>query len=159
MTDETLRNPGVHFPPPILFVAGLALGWAVGWWFPIPILPAGLRAVGLVAGWSFIGLALALVGWAMGTFRLMKTGIYPNQPATSIVARGPYRFTRNPMYVGMTAISVGTALVVNSMWMIVTLPVVIWLLTVLVIRREEAYLSSAFGSSYDEYRRTVRRWI
>lgn len=159
MTETQLSNPGVRFPPPILFVLGIGVAWLVGRVVPLPLVPDIFRPVSLLAGYVAMVLASATITWAMLTFRRADTGIYPNQPATSIVARGPYRFSRNPMYVGLTVLNLGIALVANSMWMIAALPIVLWMLTVLVIRREEAYLSSAFGESYAEYRRSVRRWL
>jgi protein-S-isoprenylcysteine O-methyltransferase Ste14 len=149
----------VRFPPPILFVLGIGVAWLIGRAVPLPLAPDTLRPVSLLAGYVAIVFASATITWALVTFRLADTGIYPNQPATSIVARGPYRFSRNPMYVGLTALNLGVALVANSLWMVAAIPVVLWLLTVLVIRREEAYLSSAFGETYAEYRRSVRRWL
>lgn len=159
MTDTPPRNPGVHYPPPLLFVLGIGLAWLMGRVVPLPLVPDSLRPVSLIVGYVAIVLASATITWAMLTFRRADTAIYPNQPATAVVARGPYRFSRNPMYVGLTALNLGIALVSNSLWMIAALPIVLWLLTVLVIRREEAYLSSAFGETYDEYRRAVRRWL
>ena len=159
MTDTQLSNPGVRFPPPILFVLGIGVAWLVGRVVPLPLVPDIFRPVSLVAGYVAMVLASATITWAMLTFRRADTGIYPNQPATCIVARGPYRFSRNPMYVGLTVLNLGIALVANTMWMIAALPIVLWILTVLVIRREEAYLSSAFGESYAEYRQSVRRWL
>lgn len=159
MTETQLSNPGVRFPPPILFVLGIGVAWLVGRVVPLPLVPDIFRPVSLLAGYVAMVLASATITWAMLTFRRADTGIYPNQPATSIVARGPYCFSRNPMYVGLTVLNLGIALVANSMWMIAALPIVLWMLTVLVIRREEAYLSSAFGESYAEYRRSVRRWL
>jgi protein-S-isoprenylcysteine O-methyltransferase Ste14 len=111
-----------------------------------------------------VGLALVILGfglgaWAIITFRRQRTAIYPNQPASTLVARGPYRFTRNPMYAGLTIAYVGGSLLIGSVWPIVVLPLVLLLLTRLVIRPEEAYLTSAFGESYVAYRRKVRRWL
>ena len=159
MTDTPLSSPGVHYPPPILFVLGLGLGWLVGRAAPIPLLPDGLRSVSLAGGWLLVGLGLATIGWAMLTFRRARTAIYPNQPATSIVEQGPFRHSRNPMYLGLSTLHLGVALVSNSLWMAAALPAVLWLLTVLVIQREERYLTSAFGETYTEYCRRVRRWI
>ncbi len=152
-------NPGVPFPPPILFVGGFGLGL---------LIDRAVRNLGLLAPNTRImepvGLGLAVLGfglmaWAMITFRQQGTAIYPNQPASSLVARGPYRFTRNPMYAGLTIAYVGGSLLIGSVWPIVVLPLVLVLLVRLVIRREEAYLAGTFGESYATYRRRVRRWL
>ncbi|HNC45125.1 MAG TPA: isoprenylcysteine carboxylmethyltransferase family protein, partial [Acidobacteriota bacterium] len=86
-------------------------------------------------------------------------GIYPNQPANQIVAHGPFRFSRNPMYVAMTALTIGVSLLSNIGWILVFIPFILFALTMLVIRREEAYLTDAFGESYAQYCARVRRWI
>jgi protein-S-isoprenylcysteine O-methyltransferase Ste14 len=75
------------------------------------------------------------------------------------VTGGPYRRTRNPMYVAMTLLYLGASLLMNGLWPLLALPVVLAALTFAVIRREERYLSSAFGAEYDAYRRRVRRWL
>ena len=114
------------------------------------------------ACFSLVALAfgcLGLLGWALVTFRLARTAIYPNQPASLIVMRGPYRLSRNPMYVALTAITLGIALLLNSPWILALLPVVLGLLMRLVILREEAYLTSAFGEPYKQYKTSVRRWL
>jgi protein-S-isoprenylcysteine O-methyltransferase Ste14 len=154
-----ISNPGVPFPPPILFVGGFGLGW---------LLDHAVRNLGLLAPNTRImepvGLGLAVLGfclmaWAIITFQRKRTAIYPNQPASSLVAQGPYRFTRNPMYAGLAIAYVGGSLLIGSIWPIVVLPLVLLLLIRLVIRREEAYLADRFGESYAEYRRKVRRWL
>lgn len=112
------------------------------------ILGALLLAGGL--GWMASGLVI---------FGLQRTAVIPNRPARTLVRIGPYRFTRNPMYLGLTWAYVGLSVVMNWAWPLVLLPVVLILLTTLVIRREEAYLRAAFGADYDDYCRRVRRWL
>jgi protein-S-isoprenylcysteine O-methyltransferase Ste14 len=154
-----LAGAGVHFPPPFLFVGGLVVGWLLDrYWRALPLAAGGsatLDAVGLVV--CVAGFALA--AWGMLTFHGADTAIIPNRPASRLVASGPYRFTRNPMYIGLTIAYVGGAALVNSLWPLVLLPLVLVLLVLLVIRREEAYLADSFGAEYDAYRARVRRWI
>jgi protein-S-isoprenylcysteine O-methyltransferase Ste14 len=76
-----------------------------------------------------------------------------------MVTDGPYAFTRNPMYVSLTLIYVGLALLTRMLWPIIVLPVILALITVLVIRREERYLSDAFGEEYAAFKKRVRRWV
>jgi protein-S-isoprenylcysteine O-methyltransferase Ste14 len=95
----------------------------------------------------------------IATFARARTAIYPNQPARALVTTGPYRFSRNPMYLGLTAAYFGLALVLNWAWPLVLLPVVLGALSALVIDREERHLASSFGTAYTEYRRHVRRWF
>ena len=152
-------HPGVRFPPPLLFVLGLGAGWLLHRARPLLLLPADFRAVGVVLGWTGILLWAGLTGWAMATFRRARTAIFPNRPATGVVREGPYRFTRNPMYLALVLLYVGVSLLMNSGWALLLLPLVLALLYVSVIRREERYLTAAFGAEYEAYRTRVRRWL
>jgi protein-S-isoprenylcysteine O-methyltransferase Ste14 len=151
----------VRFPPPLLFVAGLAASLA------LDRLVLRIRLVGddgnwapfLVLGWLGIVSGVAFSMWGIRTFRRAGTAIVPNQPARTVVASGPYRWSRNPMYVGLTAAYSGVALLRNAVWPLILLPVVLTTLWFLVIRREERYLTHAFGDAYLRYQRSVRRWL
>lgn len=158
MERAPLKSPGVRFPPPLLFVGGLAVGW---------LLDRRVRALPLVGdgdviatvGTALLAVGLSLMAWGMITFRLARTAIVPMRGASRLVERGPYRFTRNPMYTGMTLAYLGVAAILNSAWPLLALPIVLALLVRLVIRREEAYLLDAFGAEYSAYRARVRRWL
>ena len=156
---ESIPNPGVRFPPPLLFVAGFLIGWAVSRRYPLPLFRGAAERIGEMAGLVLGVLGLALIVWGLATFWSRHTAIYPNRPASLIVRSGPYRFTRNPMYTGMAAGYIGLALVVGDTWPLLLLPYVLILLVRLVIAREERYLASAFPGEYDAYRREVRRWL
>jgi protein-S-isoprenylcysteine O-methyltransferase Ste14 len=159
MTTAPLQNAGVKFPPPFLFVIAFLAGVAIDRWIA-PLSLAGARSRPLIAaGWLMLLAGLAVTLWGLATFRMARTAIIPNRPARTIVASGPYRFSRNPMYVGVTALYVGLALLVNDAWPLLLLPLVLAALYTFVIRREERYLSSAFGTEYQEYCRRVRRWL
>jgi protein-S-isoprenylcysteine O-methyltransferase Ste14 len=111
------------------------------------------------AGWIVAVLGLALSAWGLLTFQLAGTTWLPFESASRLVQHGPYRFTRNPMYVGAVLLYAGVALVMNVAWPLLLLPFVIWGMIVFVIREEEKYLSATFGADYDAYRKRVRRWI
>ena len=81
------------------------------------------------------------------------------RPTRTIVVKGPYRFTRNPMYVALSVAYLGIALIINSVWSLVFLPFVVLLVDRYVIHREESYLVRKFGTEYDAYRGRVRRWL
>jgi len=83
----------------------------------------------------------------------------PNRPATRLVTWGPYRLSRNPMYLALSILYLGVSILVNTSWPVFFLPVALASLYLLVIRREERYLSAAFGREYELYRSTVRRWL
>ncbi|MEO8575140.1 MAG: isoprenylcysteine carboxylmethyltransferase family protein [Gemmatimonadales bacterium] len=159
-TEAQLANPGVKFPPPSLFLAGFGVAWLLETYVRrIPILRIGHTTTMEVLGTILIVLGFVMMFWGMLTFARAKTAILPIRPASRIVDHGPYSFTRNPMYVGMSLAYFGGAFVMNSVWALILFPFVIALLSSLVIAREERYLSSAFGDDYDDYRKRVRRWL
>ncbi len=154
-----LPHPGVRFPPPFLFVLGFLVGLLLDRVFPLVLLPGGPVPLRAGIGWALVALGLGLVVWAGATFRAAQTAIFPNRPASAIVEAGPYKYSRNPMYVGMGLLYVGLALWQNMLWPLVVLPLVYAALWALVVRREERYLAGAFGDAYAGYRRRVRRWL
>ena len=159
-TEDANRipHPGVTFPPPFYFVVGFLAGWLLHRLIPLTI--PGARGTGVrVAGWILIILGVGLVVWAQVTFRRHHTTVIPRRPATAMVTDGPYAWTRNPMYLSFTIFYLGLALHTGMLWPIVLLPIVLILLTLFVIRREERYLDDAFGAEYAAFRARVRRWV
>jgi protein-S-isoprenylcysteine O-methyltransferase Ste14 len=141
-----------------LFVTGFGLGALLSRAWPI----AAPWGDGAPVSW--VGLMLLIQGFALMltgivTFRRAKVAVYPNRPARSLVTHGVYAYTRNPMYVGLTTAYVGGVLLTGLVWSLLLLPVVIALLVVLVIRREERHLRERFPVEYAEYCGRVRRWI
>ena len=112
-----------------------------------------------VVGFVITIIGVAIGAWGMLTFARAHTAIAPIRPASQLVQHGPYRFTRNPMYSGLTFAYLGVAALFNLAWAILVLPVVVVALRRLVIVREEAYLQREFGEEYERYRRRVRRWL
>lgn len=158
---DAMSSPGVRFPPPFLFVAAFGIGWLIETRVkraPITMSP-DLSSGRAIIGWVLLAGGFALLAWGMVTFARARTAIIPNRPAATIVESGPYRFTRNPMYVGFTVAHVGGALLLNSAWPVVMLPVALIALKLLVIVREERYLTEAFGAEYTAYQGRVRRWL
>jgi protein-S-isoprenylcysteine O-methyltransferase Ste14 len=147
----------VRVPPPILFVAGLGLGALLDRLAPvwrIPDLPAvAVVGLGLVLG----GLGLVYAG--IMTFRRYRTAVYPNRPAKLVVDSGPFAYTRNPMYAGMTVLYGGMVLLLRSVWALALLPVVLTALVRFVIRREERHLAQKFPDAYAAYCARVPRWL
>lgn len=158
-SSEPLRSPGVRFPPPLLFVAGLVIGWALDRFALALPLARAVSGHTLAIGLGLVIIGLLLAAWGIITFRRVGTAIIPHHRATRIVAEGPYRFTRNPMYTGMTIAYLGGAVLLGTWWPVVLLPIVLVMLVRFVVRREERYLSDAFGVEYAEYRARVRRWL
>jgi protein-S-isoprenylcysteine O-methyltransferase Ste14 len=160
MTDRVpLSNPGVPFPPPFLFIIGFLAGWVLDrYWHALPLsrfAGSALEPFGLAA----VALGVVLAGWGVMTFRRAKTAIIPHHSASQLVTLGPYRFTRNPMYTGLTIAYLGGAALVDSAWPVIVLPAVILILVQTVISREEMYLRDAFGAEYTGYAASVRRWL
>jgi len=160
MPNETApAHPGVRFPPPFVYVLGIALGWLLNRWVvALPITDGPSRARDVLAA-LFALVYVALFVGALTAFRRAHTTLIPNRPATAFVTRGPYGFTRNPMYLSLVALYVAVALWLNSWWALVLLPVVVIVIDRVVIAREEHYLGSAFPSEYSAYRSRVRRWL
>lgn len=152
-----MDSPGIKFPPPIIFVLGFCAGAALEQ--RVVRLMLGPRQPLAAVGWAVMAAALVLGAWAMITFVRARTAIIPHRPASRLVRHGPYRFTRNPMYVAMTTLYVGLSLLFDIAWPLLLLPVVLALLWFTVIRHEERYLRHAFGEEYEGLMRDVRRWL
>jgi protein-S-isoprenylcysteine O-methyltransferase Ste14 len=158
----TRDHPGVFIPPPLFFVVAFLIGWAIDRRRHAPIMRTDVGALYAIErglGWVLVAAGIALAIWAALTFRRAKTGIVPITPATTVVAEGPYRFTRNPMYVAMAVAYLGAALLFNSFWILLLLLAAVAGISLYVIPREERYLSSKFGDAYTSYRKRVRRWL
>ena len=153
---EHADNPGVRLPPPLLYVAAVVAGWLLDRQWPVPI-GAGATRRALV--WLLIALSAVLLSSSFRSFWRQHTSAIPIRPATALVIAGPYRFTRNPMYVGMALLTVALGLLLNTWWPIVLLIPTLILVQVFVIAREERYLRRRFGAEYDAYTRQVRRWL
>ena len=159
MSEGSLTSPGVRYPPPTVFVVAFLLGLALDRWVLRLRLDAVSRSVLVIGGWLLIAAGLLVLLWALLTFLRARTGIMPSQSARAVVATGPYRFSRNPMYVAMSAIHVGLSLLMSVAWPLILLPLALAALYALVIRREERYLGDAFREEYAAYRARVRRWL
>ncbi len=151
-------SPNVYFPPPFLFVIGFGTGLLLSRWWPLPLLSSH-HPLSLVLAWLMVGGGLGLVAWALLTFRRARTGILPFHPASALLSGGPYAFSRNPMYVALGFVYAGLALWMNTLWPLALLPGVLYVLWLTVIRREEQYLTRAFGAEYAAYQQRVRRWL
>jgi protein-S-isoprenylcysteine O-methyltransferase Ste14 len=147
---------GIRIPPPAFYVAAFLVGVALELVFPTSWPPFGVRiAVALLAG----GAWLALDGAAMVSFRRAGTSMVPINPTTALVTSGPYRVTRNPMYLGMAFLYIALAFALGVIWALVFLPAVIVIVDQFVIAREEPYLERKFGQAYRDYKARVRRWL
>jgi protein-S-isoprenylcysteine O-methyltransferase Ste14 len=138
--------------------ACLAAGWAGTHFAPRRLLPDLGAGALVVSALLFAGaLAIGLAG--LREFHRHGTPSNPFKPTVTVVTGGIFRFTRNPMYLSFVLIGLAAAIATNSIWFAVATAVLALLLELLVIRPEERYLASRFGSTYEEYRRSTRRWL
>jgi protein-S-isoprenylcysteine O-methyltransferase Ste14 len=143
----------------LLFAAGYLIGVGLEGSVALPLHPADPNALWTAAGAVLVTAGLLLFAWGLWTFARAHTGIMLQQAATRVVTHGPYRRTRNPMYVGSVIAYVGASLVINSLWPVLLLPAVVQLLTEFIIWREERYMRAMFGPTYDAYCERVPRWL
>jgi protein-S-isoprenylcysteine O-methyltransferase Ste14 len=147
---------GVPVPPPLIFVAGLAAGGVAEL---VRSTTGPSRPISLTIGVVGVLAWLALDGLASLRFVRAGTPVIPFKPTTALVVDGPYRFSRNPIYLGMAALYVGLAFLLGILWSLLFLPFVLIAVDRLIIAREEPYLERKFGQDYVEYKQRVRRWI
>lgn len=152
MTD---RGADVRLIPPLLYAGPLLatsiLDRAVPWRMPA----SSWRAT----GWALVAAGFGTASAGAAAFRRHETTIVPHHAVSTMVTSGPYRVTRNPMYVGLTTAYLGASLVIGSWWPSVALPAIVAVVDRLVIAREEAYLRTRFGAAYDDFFRRTRRWL
>ena len=156
MTD-TADTAQVVIRPPLAWALAVIVGLALEWLVPLPFVSAAVPA-GWLGGAVFVA-ALALVAWAVTTIARAGSNVPTNMPTLSIVETGPYRFTRNPIYLGMMLGLVGLAVAFDSLWLLLTLVPFALVIRYGVIAREEAYLERKSGDVYRRYRARVRRWL
>ena len=155
-----MRSPWLFVPPPLLFIGSFAAGVTFGRVVPLPIGPASVRPVAQTLGIVLIAVAGALMVSSIALFIHRRTTIVPHSTrARSLVAAGPFRFTRNPMYLGLSIVYVGGTLVTNVAWPLVLFALPLWVMNARVIPHEEETLSRIFGDNYRAYLQQVRRWI
>jgi len=139
------------FPPAIHLVA-IAIGFLLQWAVPIRI--SGLR----IPGFVLLAIALGLIVWTAILMSRAGTTPNPTRPTTALLIGGPFRFTRNPMYLAWELIVIGVGLAANAPWVMVMAVPAALLTRRLVIDKEERYLESKFGAEYLNYKSRVRRW-
>ncbi len=157
-TPSSPDTSSVRVPPPLIYAGLFLVGYAVH--RPVPLrLWGNVPPPARLAAWVVVGAGVLLAASAVWLFRRAGTTPNPARPTTALVLHGPYRFTRNPMYVGLGLCYLGATLLVNSVWPLVLFPALIVLVQRWVIAREEAYLERKFGAEYRAYRTRVRRWL
>lgn len=142
--------------PPVAIGGPLLVGWlaTLTWGDPVDLggwrVPLGWALVLLVAGWS---------GWSLWLFGRHRTGLLPGQETHALIEQGPFRLSRNPLYVGLLALYLAVALLLPTLWGLVLLPAALLLVLWGAVLPEERFLRARFGARYEEYTRRVRRWL
>ena len=143
-------------PPPLIFIAGLIVGFALDFFWPVPLVPMEIR---IYAGGFIILISFVPAIWMMRLFIKARTNLDVRKPTHKIVTSGPFRWTRNPAYLSLSLLVLGIAIVADSIWVLLLLVVAMIVTHYKVILREEAYLEQKFGVEYLEYKASVRRWV
>jgi len=148
--------PNVVILPPLLYAIALAVGFLLHWIAPRPILSSQAH---YWVGGILLASGVLLAIWGRRTMEHAGTNVNPTLPANALVTSGPFGFSRNPLYVSLTLIYVGLALLANALWVLVLIVPVLLVLHYGVVRREERYLEARFNDAYREYRSRVRRYL
>jgi protein-S-isoprenylcysteine O-methyltransferase Ste14 len=142
--------------PPLVYLVSIAIGMILHFARPTSLLP---HRVSPIVGAPVVLLAIGLFLFAVRTFRAAGTPVPGNRPTTTIVRTGPYRFSRNPIYLAFSLLQLGIALWVSSLWLVLTLLAAVAVMSLVVIPREERYLEARFPAEYPPYKASVRRWL
>jgi protein-S-isoprenylcysteine O-methyltransferase Ste14 len=158
--SERPDNAGVRIPPPLFYAVAVILGLLLDGLHSLPISAVvGSGSIRTAAAWLVLALSLYLMSTAFRLFGRKHTSVVPIRPATVLVIEGPYRLTRNPMYVGLALLTTALSVFLDTWWPIILLVPVLAMVQWFVIAREESYLHRRFGAEYDAYVRQVRRWL
>jgi protein-S-isoprenylcysteine O-methyltransferase Ste14 len=151
-----MDHPNIKFPPPLIFLIFLILGIGLNSFFPLPLFQGFLK---IVLGLIFSFLAIIIGAYSFWLFKKNKTEVFPWKPTSKIIKTGPYKYSRNPMYLSIVFLGIGLSFFLSNAWILgMMIP---FLITIdrLVVRKEEEYLLKKFGSEYQDYLTKVRRWI
>lgn len=154
--DNDRHGPGVRLHPPIIFAISILAGIGLDRLYRLPVpFELGERAYGI----AVLVLAVGLAGWALLQFHSAGTDVRPDKPDSALITGGPFRYTRNPLYIVLSLVQVTAALWLDNAWVLLLLPVSILVINNYAIAREERYLERLFGQAYLDYKARVRRWL
>lgn len=146
----------VRLIPPAVYFVPFTVMWVLHWWRPWTI-PGGVSLT--VAGLTLVITGLGLSAWVVWTFARAHTTVVPWEHVSAMVTTGPFRISRNPIYLSDAIAYLGGTLILHSWWPLLVLPGIVWVIRRRVIDREERYLTERFGDAYREYQLRVRRWL
>lgn len=153
--QERPDNPGMPVKPPLLYAFATALGVGVHALWPVSARPAGWAVFGI----AFCVMSAVLVQWALNQFRQQKTSVLPWKSTRVILERGPFTFTRNPIYLGFALFQMGLGFWTDRLAVVLLVIPAVAATNRFVIAYEEAYLERKFGDAYLRYKERVRRWL
>ncbi len=156
IAEHSKDSPNVMSCPPLVFLGALGLGLLLNWLMPV----WSFSSEGMQVAGGMLGLAGTLLGfWGVYALRRAGTAVRPDQPVTALVTRGPFRYSRNPLYIALTTIYVGITVTLGAWWPVATLVPALAVVHWRIVRREEQFLETRFGDEYRAYRARVRRWV
>jgi protein-S-isoprenylcysteine O-methyltransferase Ste14 len=156
MRNASPNTAQVLVLPPLVYGTAFIMGLLLHLVFPLHILLTTLaRGIGVVCVLVSLPLALA----TLHALSRALTSVDPMKPTTALVTEGPFRYSRNPIYVALTLLYVGVALLINALWILLLVVPAVLVLRYGVIAREEVYLARKFGDAYRQYTAQVRRWL
>jgi protein-S-isoprenylcysteine O-methyltransferase Ste14 len=148
--------PSVKIIPPLVYLAGIVIGFLASIWMPTKVVP---NLLAWTVGGILVFCGAVLTGSAVLKFKDAGTTVRPDRAASTLVIAGPYKITRNPMYLGLAFVYAGIAIAGQSVWALILLAVVLIIVQRGAIEPEEAFLEKRFGADYLSYKEKVRRWI
>ena len=157
-TSDPVDGANVRFPPPLVPLLSILAGVALNREWPIASIPIGSTAR-IALGVVIVALGVASAMSARVFFVRTGQSVIPYKPTPELIFQGPYRFTRNPMYVGLTLMQIGIGIAMNNLWISLLAAATLAIIHVIAVRPEEAYLSRKFGEPYRQYLTRVRRYI
>jgi len=156
MSNDERDDPGIKVPPPLIYLLPLLLGLILDRKAHVPFLPSGVVRI---IGWPLIGCGVLIAGWWRKTMRDADAPVRTDRPVPRLTTAGPFAYSRNRAYRSLTMIYAGIAALRNSLWAILFLPLVMYVIQREVIGREERYLERTFGEEYLAYKARVRGWV
>lgn len=157
-TTESGDGAKVRFPPPLVAILSLLLGVAMHYSRPLARMPLSATARIALGVLIFIAGLIPAV-WARIHFIRTGQSVIPWKPTPELIFQGPYRYTRNPMYVGLTLMQIGIGIAFDVLWISLLAVITLTIIHVIAVRPEEAYLTQKFGDPYRDYLNRVRRYI
>lgn len=154
--DSQSNKMNVPVIPPFIFTIAMLIAFSINWFSPVHIVPDNVQ---LQLGFAVILIGLAPLPWIFFAFTRAKTTLHADHKASALITNGPYRFSRNPIYLSLISICLGIGICADNIWVLPALAAAIWYLFRTVIAVEEQYLEAHFGDEYRAYKQRVRRWI